>query len=77
MGVVNYYQWWMGIVDLDLFVYVVFFFSGFVILCVVYYFYYWCIDNVQCWFVVFNQCDIDGEFVVMFNKFFGVVQWVD
>lgn len=37
---------------------------------------YWYVYYVQYWYVIFYQGDIDGEFVVMFDEFFGVVEWV-
>lgn len=37
----------------------------------------WCVDVVCDWDMIFNQCDVDGEFVIFVDEFFGFIDGID
>lgn len=37
----------------------------------------WCQYYVEGWCFLVDQCDVDVEFVVVFDEFVGVVEWID
>lgn len=37
----------------------------------------WCEYYVEYWLVMVDQCNVYCEFVVVFDEFMGVVEWVD
>lgn len=34
---------------------------------------YWSEDDVECWVFGFDECNVDGEFIVLFDEFFGFI----
>ena len=73
MGAANHHQRRASIANLNLLAHAALFFPRLAILRAVHHFHHRRVHHAQRWFAVFNQRDIDGEFAVALDKFFGAV----